>query len=731
MDKMKQYEDELRGIIVRIIYYNEENGYAVLRIRPEELPREIVVTGLLPGINTGEKLLLKGNWIIHPEYGQQFQALSYQIEQPGDAEGITRLLSSSLIKGIGPKTAEKIVSTFGTESLDIIENEPKRLEEIEGIGRAKRVLIEKGWQENREIKNIMLFLQRYEIRINLAIKIYKTYGEKAFQILKANPYKLTQDIYGVGFKTADTIARNFGLGKNSSERLKAGLLYLISQYAEEGHCYARKENLLKRAEELLMTGRDKIASILEILLAEGKLIAENNAVYHPVYYHTERKVAQRILSILNCQTTQISAFKSVDWNTLFRWLHDRSRIPFSVQQKSAIRECLTNKITVLTGGPGTGKSTITRALTTVLQAKKLRIMLAAPTGRAAKRLTEVTGLPAKTIHRLLEFSWQDGLSFRRNESNPLDTAMIIIDESSMLDINILNHLLKAVRDDTSLVFIGDVDQLPSVGAGYVLHDLIACGTIPVVRLEQIFRQQSDSSIITNAHRIRKGEQPQFSRNNGDFFLFPADNPQKATDTIVQLVTEKIPQIFHFDPQRDIQVLAPMHKGEAGVSELNRRLQTVLNPFSGAEDEIIQAGKIFRKGDRIIQLSNNYEKGVFNGDLGFIKKIDRELQIVQASFEEKSVEYEFSELDQLNHSYAITIHKSQGSEFPVIIIPLLMQHYIMLQRNLLYTGITRAQNLVVLVGNLQAVDTALRNNKTAHRNSMLNLLLKDKSLNLQL
>ncbi len=729
MNKREQYEDKLTGVIERIIYYNEENGYAVLRIKPQDIPREIVVTGLLPGINIGEKLHLKGNWIIHPEYGQQFQALSYQVEQPADAEGITRLLSSSLIKGIGPKTAEKIVSTFGTESLDVIDREPERLEEIEGIGRSKRKLIEKGWQEKREIKNIMLFLQKYGITTNLAVKIYKTYGERAFQILKTNPYRLSDDIYGVGFKTADNIARSFGLRKDSRERIKAGLFYLILQFAEEGHCYARREELLKRSEELLITGRKKIEPVLEQLIDSGELIAEEDAIYHPVYYHTERKVAQRVLSIQNCQATQLSALKSVDWDVVFQWLHDRSQIPFSVQQKSAIKACLTNKITVLTGGPGTGKSTITKALATVLQAKHFKLILTAPTGRAAKRLTEVTGLQAKTIHRLLEFSWQDGLSFHRNENNPLDAAMLIIDEASMLDINILNHLLKAVRSDISIVFIGDVDQLPSVGAGYVLHDLIVSGVIPVVRLHQIFRQESNSSIITNAHRIRKGEHPIFSRHDGDFYLFPAESPQRATDTIVQLVTEKIPETFSFEPLRDIQVLAPMHKGESGISELNRRLQAALNPGHGEENELLLAGKIFRTGDRVIQLNNNYEKDVFNGDLGIIKAIDRELQTVRVSFEEKIAEYEFSELDQLNHSYAITIHKSQGSEFPVIVIPLLMQHYIMLQRNLLYTGITRAKKLVVIVGNLQALDIALGNNRTTRRNSMLTQLLREKKFNL--
>ncbi|MBW6515863.1 MAG: ATP-dependent RecD-like DNA helicase [Candidatus Cloacimonetes bacterium] len=723
MRDTKQYEDEIIGILEHIVYRNEENGYSVVHIKPTDGFSKIVATGNLIGVNIGEKLIMKGNWILHPEYGQQFQILTYQVEQPVTKEGIAKFLSNGLIKGIGPKTALKIVQEFGEKSLDIIENSPQELEKIEGIGKAKRELIENGWIEQKGIKNVMLFLQKYNIKTYLALKIFRTYGEDSFQVLQNNPYKLTEDIYGVGFKTADQIARNLGIDKSADYRIQAGIKYILYQFSEEGHCFAKKEQLIKRTEELLDLNREFVAKELHLMLTKEILLTDKEAIYHPLFYHAERNAAIKIKEITNNNASQLGLFKNVEWQKVFAWLKNNKKIDYTPMQQQAIKACLTNKITVLTGGPGTGKSTITAALTSALQAKKLEFILAAPTGRAAKRLSEVTGFPAQTIHRLLEFSWQDGLKFRRNEGNPLDAAMIIVDETSMLDIIMLNYLLKAISRDTHLVFIGDVDQLPSVGAGFVLNDLIASGSLQVVRLDQIFRQHSESLIITNAHLIRQGLRPIFAKNNGDFFLFSTDDPSKTIEIVHQLVTEKIPQKFGFDPMSQTQVLAPMHKGEIGITELNKRLQAALNPYRDDEIELTIGERSYRIKDRVMQLRNNYDKEVFNGDLGIIAAIDKELQKVQISFDKRIVEYEFFELDQITHSYAISIHKSQGSEFPVVVIPLLMQHYIMLQRNLLYTAISRAKNLVVIVGSQQAIDTALRNNKIVQRNTMLKELLK--------
>jgi exodeoxyribonuclease V alpha subunit len=727
MSEKKKFEDSIEGILEHFVFRNEENGYSIIRIKPFDSIREIVATGILIGVDIGEKLILRGDWIFHPEYGQQFRLKSYQVEQPVTKDGICKFLSSSLIKGIGPKTAGKIVETFGDRSLDIIENEPEKLETVEGIGKTKRKIIEDGWAEKKGIKNIMLFLQKYNLKTALALKIYKTYGDEAFQVLRTNPYRLTEDIYGIGFKTADSIAASLGIERTSLPRIESALHYLLRQFADEGHCYAPEKDILSDCAELLGVDHILIENVLRQMLARKALLSRKDAVYHPLYYYAEIQAAEKLLRILRSKEAGLSYFRNVDWKVVFSWLFEKHNIQYSPKQMQGVTACLANKVTILTGGPGTGKSTITKALTTILEAKKYKFLLTAPTGRAAKRLSEVTGQPAQTIHRLLEFSWQNELRFRRNEDNPLDASLIIMDEASMLDLLIFNHFLKAVRHDTHLILIGDIDQLPSVGAGYVLNDLIASNQIPTVRLNEIFRQKNDSSIITNTHRIREGIIPLFSKNRGDFFFFNAETPAKATALIVELVKERIPRTFGHDKAGKIQVLAPLHKGEAGISALNRQLQNVLNPHSARKTEITTGEKIYREADRIIQLKNNYEKEVFNGDLGSIEEIDRENQIIKILYDNRIVEYEFYEIDQITHSYAISIHKSQGSEFPVVVIPILMQHYIMLQRNLLYTGVSRAKEIVVLVGNLQAVETALRNNRITRRNTMLTEILRGENV----
>lgn len=758
MIRSQKYDNLLEGSLERFVYSSDDTGFVVARLKAKNEPKLITITGTLAGANIGDYLKMKGKWEIHPEYGQQFKVVSYEAEQPATVEGIIKYLSNSLIKGIGPKTAERIVAHWGEKSLDIIENDPDRLKEIEGIGKHKRELIKKGWREQKAVKNLMLFLHRYGVNVRIAHKLFKEYGDQAFQVISSNPYKLAADIYGIGFKTADSIALKLGLEPVSAQRIEAAIIFLLADAAEEGHCFVPTTKMIIDCSKLLDVSQeehprsivhtierqiDKLAAGNKIIIVTDESAAGNtqydpddlisvkefynSIIYHPFYYHAENNSAQKLAALEKNSAQCLACFQKVDWQKAFNWLETKTvdkNIHYSEEQKNAIIKCLTNKVTVLTGGPGTGKSTVTEGIVKLARAKKKKVLLAAPTGRAAKRLSEVTRAPAQTIHRLLEFSWQNGLEFRRNNDNPLEADLIIIDEVSMLDIMLLNHLLKAVRTDSHLVLIGDVDQLPSVGPGYVLKDLISSNRVPVIKLNKIFRQSSDSHIITNAHRIKVGNMPVFSYRKGDFFFFGADSPEKSAELVVRLVTEKIPGSFGYSADNDIQVLAPMHKGVVGISELNRMLQQKLNPSKGGE-ELTLAAKTYRKGDRVIQLRNNYEKEVFNGDFGRITGIDREKQTMIIEFENSSVskaslpvEYDFSDLDQITHSYAISIHKSQGSEFPVVVLPLNTQHFIMLQRNLLYTAVTRAKKLVVIVGNKKAIDIALRNDKSTHRNTRL-------------
>ncbi len=758
MIRSRKFDNELEGSLERIVYSSDDTGFVVGRLKVENEQELTTITGTLAGANIGDYLKIKGRWEIHPEYGQQFKVSSYEAEQPATVEGIEKYLSNSLIKGIGPKTAKKIVAQWGEKSLDIIENQPDRLKEIEGIGKHKRELIKTGWKEQRAVKNLMLFLHKHGVNVRIAHKLFKEYGDQAFQVISSNPYKLAADIYGIGFKTADSIALKLGLEPVSPQRIEAAIIFLLADAAEEGHCFVPTTKIIIDCSKLLeisqedyprnivhtierqidqMAARDKIIIVTDESAAKNtqydpeELISVkdfyNSIVYHPFYYHAENSSAKKLSQIENSSAQCLACFKQVDWQKAFDWLEKKTannKIHYSEEQKNAIIKCLTNKVTVLTGGPGTGKSTITEGLVKLVRAKRKKVLLAAPTGRAAKRLSEVTQTPAQTIHRMLEFSWQNGLEFRRSSENPLEADMIIIDEVSMLDILMFNHLLKAVRTDSHLILIGDVDQLPSVGPGYVLKDLIISATIPVIKLNKIFRQSHDSHIITNAHRIKAGSMPVFSQGKGDFFFFGANSPEKSAEMVVELVTDKIPNRFGYSTDNDIQVLAPMHKGVVGIGELNRMLQDALNPPK-TNEELTLASKTYRTGDRVIQLRNNYEKEVFNGDFGRISEIDREKQTMIIEFENSSmskqslpVEYDFPDLDQITHSYAISIHKSQGSEFPVVVLLLNTQHFIMLQRNLLYTAVTRAKKMVVIVGNKKAVDIALRNDKSTHRNTRL-------------
>ena len=754
--------DTLSGSLERLTYYNPENGYTVLRLRPDRargipgLSRDglATVVGNLPELNAGEHLTLQGRWINHPTHGQQFNAEICEQTLPATVAGIRRYLGSGLVKGVGPRLAERIVAHFGPETLEIIDEHPERLREVPDIGPKRTRKIAQAWEEQRQVKEIMLFLHSHGISTNLAVKIYKTYGDAALSIVQENPYQLARDIYGVGFKTADKIAQDLGLPHDHPSRVEAGIIYALNQMTDDGHVYAPQDELARHAVELLEVPVDLIAPALERLTQDDRVrpevipfpaittspspggreesgvmvVAEPAEPYGtPVIYLTplyfgEKGVAERLRAL---NTDNVGAQHAVP-------------LPYpdlSAEQQTAIQTALTHPVSVLTGGPGTGKTTCLKALIAALESQKKHYALASPTGRAAKRLSEATDRPASTIHRLLGFSPVEGFTY--NPENPLPVDFLVIDEASMLDLILANNLLKALKPGTHLLLVGDVDQLPSVGAGDVLRDVIASGTVPVTCLTQIFRQAADSLIITNAHKINRGQMPEFSvalppspnrrgagGEGGDFFLFPAEDAASAADWVVEVVTERIPAKFGFDPVREIQVLAPMYRGGAGVSSLNERLQEKLNGSNPKFPEKRLFGITFRVGDKVMQIQNNYDKEVFNGDIGYISGIDLVEHTLTVAVDGHPVDFDFTEADQLVLAYAVTVHKSQGSEFPVVVVPLVTAHYLMLQRNLLYTAITRAKKLCVLVGSRRAIGMAVNNNKEAKRYTALDWRLQN-------
>ncbi len=748
--------DNLSGSIERVTYYNPENGYSVLRLRPDQrvaaanTSRDtgvVTVTGNLPELSAGETVRLQGKWVNHPKHGLQFEVERCEQTLPATAAGIRRYLGSGLVKGIGPRLAERIVDHFGSQTLEVIEHHPERLREVPDIGPRRSGLIAAAWQEQKQVKEIMLFLHSHGVSTNLAIKIYKQYGDQAMEIVQSDPYRLAQDIYGVGFKTADRIAQALGLPADHPTRLEAGIVYVIQQAANDGHVYLPKSEALEKAAELLAITPQQLEPALERIAGSGRARLElvplpgdrastapqqtgeaaaeprapyeQQAVYLPALYTSEVSVAEKLKALANTWPTRLS-----DLPPAFAILENQ----LSLEQQSAIRSALGHPVSILTGGPGTGKTTALRALIAALEAAGKRYALASPTGRAAKRLSQATGRPASTIHRLLGFSPTEGFKF--NAANPLPVDFLVLDEVSMLDLLLANHLLKALQPGTHVLLVGDVDQLPSVGAGDVLRDIIASQAAPLTRLSVIFRQAANSHIITNAHRINQGQQPVFpttsggeSSLGGDFFLFPAEQPEEAASWVQELVCTRIPQKFGFHPRDDIQVLAPMYRGPAGVTALNERLQASLNPGSPGRPEKILFGQLFRPGDKLMQTQNNYDKEVYNGDIGYLFGIDMVDQTLTVDFEGRAVQYEWSEADQLVLAYAVTVHKAQGSEFPVVVLPLVTQHYIMLQRNLLYTAVTRARRLCVLVGSRRAIAIAVGNNKIAQRYTALEWRLR--------
>ncbi len=716
----------LTGAIERITYTNPENGYTVLRLRPdlskgETLPGLaldglLTVVGNLPEVAVGEQLQLEGDFTTHPKHGLQFKATKFEKLRPVTQAGMERYLGSGLIKGIGPELARRIVKHFKKETLEVIEKEPHRLREVPGIGPDRLEKIVSAWEAQRQVNEIMLFLHGHNITTNLAVKIYKTYGDKALEVVRSNPYRLEQDIYGVGFKTADKIARDLGLPEDHPSRIEAGLVYVLNESVSEGHVFLPEPLLIKQSAALLGVDPELIKPALDRLqladrIHRERVATENEgemvtAVYLTPFWVAEKGVAERLRALISAEVPPRQGQFQLESDDL------------SIEQLAALEKTLQNPVSVLTGGPGTGKTTCLKALILLLEGWALRFALASPTGRAAKRLSEATGRPASTIHRLLGYSPLNG--FQYYEKKPLNIDFLVVDEASMLDLMLTHQLLRALKPGTQVLLVGDVDQLPSVGAGDVLRDVIASGVVAVSRLTKIFRQSAGSEIISNAHRINQGQMPEFSgTETGDFFLFPAESAEKAAEWVVDLVANRIPETFAFDPLTDIQVLSPMYRGTAGVDSLNMLLQERLNPANKGKIDQNLAGRTFRVGDKVMQIRNNYDKDVYNGDIGLLMGINRIDQTLTVRMDGvREVDYDFSEADELVLAYAVSVHKSQGSEFPAVVMPVLTQHYVMLQRNLVYTGITRASQKCIIVGNNKALRIAINNNKVSERFSGL-------------
>ena len=787
--------DVLRGVVERITFHSEETGYTVAKLAPEQRPShlppwqsEVALVGTMLGVAVGESVEVRGRWTMHAEYGKQFTVETMRSVLPATVAGMEKYLGSGLVKGVGPVTAKRIVAHFGATTLDIIDSEVGRLIEVAGVGKKRVSLIRHAWAEQRAIKEVMIFLQGNGVSTSLATKIYKRYGDDSIAIVRGDPYRLAQDIYGIGFLTADKIAQALGMALDSPQRIAAGVEYTLNQSTDEGHVYLPSNELVAQAAELLgvspqqaaagilhLRGGDRVkvaptagadapnlswavtgvyggdGGEVQLALAEEKaayaaprpdevtaFLQEEQAVYLTPLYFGEVGVSNRLRRLLAPGFSRFEHFQSWNWEESFGEMQEETGFVLAEKQREAVRSALTHRLTILTGGPGTGKTTTVRTILRLCQATGRTALLAAPTGRAAKRLTETTGQEAKTIHRLLEFQPSEGMSFKRNEESPLAGDLLIVDEASMLDLILTNSLLKAVPPGMHLLLVGDVDQLPSVGAGNVLEDIIRAvenaqndesttkaqrhkggareglASAAVVRLDTIFRQAAGSYIIENAHRINRGQMPEMDSDKAtDFFLFRTEEPERAAQLVVELVQERIPRRFAIPPQ-DIQVLSPMHRGVVGVAALNDAIQAAVNPPRPDRPERMVGSRIFRVGDRVMQIRNNYDKEVYNGDMGHITGLDAIEQQVVVSIDGKPVAYDFLELDELTHAYAVSVHKAQGSEFPVVVIPVLTTHYMMLQRNLLYTAVTRARRLVVLVGQPKAIALAVRNNRVAER-----------------
>ncbi len=723
---------KIRGVVERITYQNPENGYTVLKCAVKSYKELVTVIGSLLDVNVGSVLLIYGNWKVDSRYGRQFAAESWEETLPATVFGIEKYLGSGLIKGVGPKYAKKIVAQFGTETLEVIETDISRLQEVDGIGKKRIKMIRDSWERQKEIKNVMLFLQDHGVSTSFAAKIYRQYGNESLEKMKENPFQMADDIWGIGFKTADGIAQKLGFAKEAYVRLRSGIMYTLSNLADEGHVFAYQEQLIAKAAELLEAEESSIVMTLDQMIMDKDLIcetvdyntdqAEMKAIYLPAFYYAEAGVAGKLKrlaqapaadrlwhALMDARQKTGNESLSIDVSKIQEKVH----MEYDEIQADAIRKAAVSKVMVLTGGPGTGKTTTTQGIIAAYRSFGLKILLAAPTGRAAKRMTEATGLEAKTIHRLLECKPPEG--YQKNEDNPLEGDVLIIDECSMIDMILMNALLKAIPEGMRLILVGDIDQLPSVGAGNVLRDIIDSGVFPVVRLTRIFRQAQSSRIIMNAHAINEGKFPDISNGkNTDFFYIEKEDPEEAVQEIVRLVKNNLPR-YYKTPWNHIQVLTPMQKGIVGAANLNLALQEALNPQG---DGLRRGGYLFRAGDKVMQIRNNYEKEIFNGDIGTVESVDLQERMLKVNFDQHIIEYEASELDELVHAYATTIHKAQGSEYPIVVMPVLMNHYVMLQRNLIYTGITRAKKVLVIVGTRKALSYAVRNVTVTKRNTFL-------------
>ena len=702
------------GLIERVTFHNEETGFCVVRVKVDGHRDLVTVVGRASSINAGEWLTAEGAWIQDRDHGTQLKAELLQTSAPTSREGIEKYLASGLIKGIGPVYAKKLVEKFGEGVFDVIDRESVRLEQVRGIGAERRRTIRTAWAEQKIVREIMVFLHSNGVSTSRAVRIYKTYGDEAVEKVRANPYLLARDISGIGFKTADDIARKLGIPEDSILRARAGLSHVLSEAGGNGHCSLPKEVLLKNAADLLAMDFLILQCALAEMLTEGELeedgITGEDLIFLPSIRRAEVEVASRLARLAEAR----AEYPEIDADKAIAWLKEKKSIDLAPSQAEALRRALVSRVSVITGGPGVGKTTLVNSILTLLRAKQVKCLLCAPTGRAAKRLSETTGLEAKTIHRLLEFQ---NAGFSRNSSNPLDCDLLVADETSMMDVQLMSKLFQALPARAHLILVGDVDQLPSVGPGAVLGDIIRSGTVPVVRLTEIFRQASSSRIIVNAHRINSGAMPE-SEKDADFFFIEREEPESVPSTILELVAERIPKKWKLDPRRDIQVLCPMNRGSLGTAQMNRLLQERLNPKRNGDPSVEKFGWEFRVRDKVIQTRNNYDKEVFNGDIGEIFKIDDFEREVLITFDGREVVYDFNELDEVSLAYAITIHKSQGSEFPVVVMPLAMQQYLLLQRNLVYTGITRGRRLVVLVGQKKALQTAVRNVSAVRRYTAL-------------
>ncbi|MCK5098400.1 MAG: ATP-dependent RecD-like DNA helicase [Desulfobacteraceae bacterium] len=706
---------ELTGQIERITFFNEENNYTICRVKVRGERNLVTVVGNLLNPSPGEILKMQGKWIDHSKFGTQFIIDTYKTQVPATEFGIKKYLGSGLIKGIGPVMAKRIVKEFGKESLNIIENNISELIKIEGIGKKRISMIEKAWEDQKEIRNVMLFLQSHEVSSAYAAKIFKQYGDDSIEVVTKNPYQLADDIFGIGFITADKIAEKLGIAKDSILRIEAGILFTLHSLSNDGHVCYPYDDLIEKAGELLEAEKDTIVKAINVARQNKKIVIEPvdddlKHVFLSQYFFSEKGIAARLQSI----KTQASSIRKVDSVRALKWVQEQLTIKLAKMQKQAIAKALDEKLLVITGGPGTGKTTIINAIIKIYKKLDIKILLAAPTGRAAKRMNEATWHTATTIHRLLKYSMTKQ-GFEKDEKNPLKCDLLIVDEASMIDTYLMYQLLKAVPDYCSIIFVGDVNQLPSVGAGNVLNDIILSGMFSVVELDTIFRQARKSLIIVNAHRINKGYFPVTDTDDkSDFFFIQRDEPEDVVKTIVELAQFRIKKKFGFDPVNDIQVLTPMHRGLAGSANLNIELQKVLNREKKGLPTLTRGNRHYRVNDKIMQIKNNYDKLVFNGDIGIIEQINYETRKVIIIYNKREVEYDFAELDQIIHAYAVSIHKSQGSEYPVVILPIVTQHYILLQRNLIYTAVTRGKKLVIMVGTKKALAMAVNTVKSKTR-----------------